>query len=100
MSKPILNVGNVKLSIASVTVAFADKSSSLCEYEGLRKEDIYEVHRYKCRDAIIDIYVSSDGKSCILGFSAASLKNLDSERPLEIELASSRSRKASYSQRE
>ncbi|MBS7613040.1 raffinose synthase [Candidatus Bathyarchaeota archaeon] len=94
MSKPILNVGNVKLSIASVTVAFADKSSSLCEYEGLRKEDIYEVHRYKCRDAIIDIYVSSDGKSCILGFSAASLKNLDSERPLEIELASSRSRKA------
>ncbi|MEM2239414.1 MAG: Sip1-related alpha-galactosidase [Candidatus Bathyarchaeia archaeon] len=94
MSKPILNMGNVKLSIASVTVTFADKSSSLCEYEGLRKDDIYEVHRYRCRDAVVDIYVSSDGRSCIIGFSAASLKNLDSERPLEVELAFNSPRKA------
>lgn len=78
------------MGIGSVTVTFADKSRSVCEYESLRKEGVYEVYRYSSRDAIIDIYVSSDGKSYVVGFSAASMKNLDSERPLEIELALSR----------
>lgn len=83
-------MGNINLGIGSVTVTFADKSRSVCEYESLRKEGVYEVYRYKSADAIIDIYVSSDGKSYVVGFSAASMKNLDPERPLEIELELSR----------
>ncbi len=94
MSGPILNVRNISFSIGSVAVAFADKSKSTCEYESLRKEGMYEVYRYKCRDAMVDIYVSSDGKSYIVGFSAASMKDLDPERPLEVELSLSKPCKA------
>ncbi len=87
-------MGNIQLNIKSVTVTFTDKSKSICAYEGLRREDGYVLYKYGCRDAIVDVYTSYNGKSYILGFSITSLKNLDSERPLEIEFTSSRPRKA------
>ncbi len=94
MNEPIVNVGNVQLSIKSVAVAFADKSKSICTCEDLREKDDYVVYKYSCRDAMVDVYLSCNGKAYILGFSITSLKNLDSERPLEIEFISSRPHKA------
>jgi len=94
LNELIVDVGNVQLNVKSVTVTFADKSKSTCTCEDLHKGNGYVVYRYSCRDAMVDVYVSCNGKVYILGFSITSLKNLDSERPLEIEFASSRPHKA------
>ncbi|MBS7653928.1 raffinose synthase [Candidatus Bathyarchaeota archaeon] len=74
------------MEIKSVTVIFADGSKSACEHDGSHIEDKCKIYRYRCREALVNIKVVADGSFCILGFSAASLKNLNYKFPLEIEI--------------
>ncbi len=75
---------NFPVNIKSVTVSFADGSRSICKYEGIHKKGKYDVFRYKCEDALVDLYVAAEGKSSVLGFSIVSLKTLDTDFPLEV----------------
>ncbi|MEM1582344.1 MAG: Sip1-related alpha-galactosidase [Candidatus Bathyarchaeia archaeon] len=86
MNSSLLSVEGLSVKIKSVTVVFDDGSKSACEYYGSHVEGKHEVYRYRCGHALVDISVASNGSSCILGFSAASLKNLNYKFPLEIEL--------------
>lgn len=86
MNKPIFKLEDLPLGIKSVTVIFADGSKVACEYRGLIMEGKSEIFRYECQDALIDIYASLGKNTCILGFSIASLRNLNSDVLLEIKL--------------
>lgn len=78
------------MSIRTVKIQYADKSKVVCNYEETRKGDVYEIHRYRSSDALVDVYSLSGGKAYTIGFSIASLKNLDPERPLEIEFVTTK----------
>ena len=87
MGEPTINLKNIPLRIRSVTLTFASEGSIICLYEGSRKEGGDEIFRYRCRDALVDIYVSTiDEGGALIGLSVASLRTLDSISPFELDL--------------
>jgi len=90
LNRPTFKLGDLLVGIKSVAVIFADGSKAVCEYKGLSREGKSEIFRYACQDSLVDIYASFGKNACILGFSIVSLRNLNSDALLEIELDAER----------
>ena len=93
METAVLKLGNVPVNVKSITVFFADGSKSACEYEKTHKKGKYDVFRFRCEDALVDLYVVAEGKSCVLVFSIVSPKTLDADFPLEVCLSADKPNK-------
>ena len=93
METAVLKLGNVPVNVKSITVFFADGSKSACEYEKTHKRGKYNVLRFRCEDALLNLYVAAEGKSCVLGFSIVSPKTLDADFPLEVCLSADKPNK-------
>lgn len=80
----VFKLGNFSVNVKSITLFFADGSRSICKYRGTCRRGKYDVFRYECEDALIDLYVEVEEESSTLGFSITSLKTLNADFPLEV----------------
>jgi hypothetical protein len=86
LNKPAFKLGDFPVGIKSVRVILADGSRIACECRGLSVEGKTETFKYACQDSLVNIHIFSGESTCVLGFSAVSLRSLNSNMLLEIEL--------------